>query len=161
MRDPDPDPHQHFEIATTVRASQEQVWAWITDFRCIRREMMPVMRMTVPRDFAGLTPETVVPGQRLFRSWIFLGGLLPFDWSDLTLETLAPGAGFVERSPMGSMRHWQHWRWITPAGRGCTITDTLTFAPRFATPLASAFVKAFFRHRHRRLRRFLGSPDSR
>lgn len=92
----------------------------------------------------------------MFRSWIRLGGVLPIDFSDLTLLSLTPGVGFVEQSRMGTMRLWRHERTICPVGSGCRVTDTLTIEPRFGGRLAVAFIKKFFAHRHNLLRKHLG-----
>ncbi|MEZ4223295.1 MAG: hypothetical protein R3B13_20285 [Polyangiaceae bacterium] len=124
----------------------------------LTREMRPLMRMTVPRGLHTLSPETVTLGAPLMRSWVLLFGVLPIDRSDLTLVELEPGRRFLERSPMLSMRLWQHERVIEPRGDGCTLTDRLTFEPRFATPLVMRIVRAFFRHRHQVLRRVHGGP---
>ncbi|MEW6078010.1 MAG: hypothetical protein AB1724_09375 [Thermodesulfobacteriota bacterium] len=115
------------------------------------------MRMSAPPGVTDLTSIVVTPGKRLFRSWILLFGVIPFDFSDLTLESLEPGVGLVEQSPMGSMRLWRHVRRIEAASAGCILTDELTFEPRFAGRLTNRIIKAFFRHRHRMLARYLGS----
>ena len=100
-----------------------------------------------------------MPGQRLFRSVIYAFGFLPVDHSDLTLLELKPGIGFIEQSPMGSMRLWRHERTLSPQPSGCAVTDVLTFEPRFAAPVAAWIVRRLFTHRHAVLRRRLGSPQ--
>jgi hypothetical protein len=123
---------------------------------------MPLTRMTAPKGFRSLDSGDVVLGQRMFRSWVFLFGVIPFEFDDLTLVELEPGRRFLERSPMLSMKLWQHERIVEPEGSdGCTVTDNLTFEPRmeFMRPLARAIVGLQFRHRHKRLqRRFGGRP---
>lgn len=111
--------------------------------------------MSVPRGISTLASLEITPEQPLFRSYIFLFGIIPFDYSDLTLITLEDGLGFVEQSPMGSMTLWRHERWIRPAGSGCIITDRLTFEPRFARTVTQWFVHRLFSHRHAVLRRHL------
>jgi ligand-binding SRPBCC domain-containing protein len=96
------------------------------------------------------------PGKPMFRSWITLFHVIPFDFSDLTLMSLEEGVGFVEQSKMGTMRSWRHARRITPAGGGCVLTDELAFEPRIMGWLSFRIVRAFFAHRHRRLERYLG-----
>ena len=96
------------------------------------------MRMPVPRGIRRLTDVDAVPGQPLFFSWILLFCVLPVDWSRLTLLEIDDGRGFVEQSPMGSMRTWRH-------------------EPRFAAPLVGWFVRRFFAHRHAVLRKHLGA----
>ncbi len=146
----------HLKFSTHLAASSEQVWSWITSFDGIAKEMAPYMQMSVPAGVTDLGSVTVTSGQPLFRSWIKLFGVIPFDYSDLTLESLEEGVGFVEQSPMGSMRSWRHERRIISASTGCILTDELTFEPRLAGWLTSKMVSAFFAHRHRMLAQHLG-----
>ena len=137
-------------------------WEHATSFEGVNHELMPLMRMTAPKGFRSLDSGEVVLGQRLFRSWVFLFGFIPFEYDDLTLVELEPGRRFLERSPMMSMKLWQHERIVEPdESGGCTVTDNLAFEPRLSLmrPLARAIVGFQFRHRHRRLqRRFGGEP---
>jgi ligand-binding SRPBCC domain-containing protein len=100
----------------------------------------------------------VVLGERIFRSWVLLLGVLPIDYDDLTLVALEPGRGFHERSRMMSMRVWEHERWLTARDGGCHVVDRLAFQPRLPGmgPLLERFIRATFRHRHARLRRHFG-----
>ncbi|HEY7255161.1 MAG TPA: hypothetical protein VH476_00640 [Solirubrobacterales bacterium] len=119
------------------------------------------MRMTVPAGVDGLDPEKIELGTRIGRSWVFLLGLVPFDYDDLTLVSLDPGRGFLERSTMLSQRLWEHERTLEPAGDGCLITDRVRWQPRLGLPgrPLRPLIGFIFRHRHRRLqRRFGGSP---
>ncbi len=145
-----------FEISSTVAASPEAAWQWITSVEGISAELRPCLHMGVPRGVRSLADLQIVPGQRLFRSVIYLLGVIPVDYSDLTLLEWTPGAGFVEQSPMGSMRSWRHERRIQPWGQGCRVTDRLAFEPRFAGGLLSWFVRRLFAHRHAVLRARLG-----
>jgi ligand-binding SRPBCC domain-containing protein len=112
--------------------------------------------MSAPRHVKDLTSVAFEPGVPMFRSWLKLFGVLPVDYSDLTLLSLTPGVGFVEQSRMGSMKLWRHERQIIPLESGCRVTDTLTFEPRLGGRLVVAFVARFFAHRHEMLRRYLG-----
>jgi len=82
--------------------------------------------------------------------------VLPVDYSDLTLLELKHGVGFVEQSPMGSMRLWRHERSIKPLPVGCVVTDALSFERRFAKAISAWVVRQLFRHRHAVLRSKLG-----
>ena len=135
-----------------LSASPERVWKWLTSVRGIQAEMSPIMKMTAPNSMAGLDDVAVVPGKRLFRSWVLLFGVLPIDRSDLTLLSIDPGRGFVEESPMLSMKLWRHERSITTKGAGTVLTDQLTFEPRFARTFTTWFIRKVFEHRHRVLR---------
>jgi len=144
------------KFKTRLVASQPEVWAWMTSFEGISKEMAPYMRMTAPKGVTSIKSMSFKPGQRMFRSWILLFGLIPIDYSDLTLESLDEGAGLVEQSPMGSMRLWRHERRLTSVEDGCELSDELTFEPRIAGWLAFRIIRAFFTHRHRNLTRYLG-----
>jgi ligand-binding SRPBCC domain-containing protein len=120
---------------------------------------MLLMRGTAPARVRALDPAQVVLGERIFRSWVLLFGVIPIDYDDLTLIALEPGRGFHERSRMLSMRVWEHERTLEPAGDSATrVSDRLSFEPRLPGmgPLLERFIRATFRHRHRRLRRRFG-----
>jgi hypothetical protein len=114
-----------------------------------------------PGGLAGPPRGGAQPG-RLGRSWILLFGVLPVDYDDLGLERIDPGRGFLERSTMLSQRLWEHERTIEPlADGGCTVSDRVAWEPRLPLPgrLLRPLFGAFFRHRHRRLRRHFGGAD--
>jgi len=152
---------------STLPASREQVWEWITSVKGISAEMWPVLRMTVPRGIRSLADVPLTAGAPLFRSYVFLFGVLPFDYSDLTLLEITAGDGFVEQSPMGSMKLWRHERRIVPSPTdrsAVVLVDQLRFEPRFASSLVRWFIRRFFEHRHRVVRAHFGAdagPPSR
>lgn len=142
-----------------LNAPAECVWEWISSIRGIRAELRPFLLMTAPKGIRSLDDIPVTPGKRMFRSRIFLFGVLPIDYSDMTLEELSIGSGFIEQSPMGSMKSWRHERRIIP----CTadpdavlLVDRLTFRPRMASGLVGWFIRRLFLHRHKVLRSNLG-----
>ena len=142
-----------------VAAPPEAVWARVSTFEGVNDELRPLMRMTAPARVRALDPSQVVLGERIFRSWVLLFGVLPIDYDDLTLIALEPGRGFHERSQMLSMRVWEHERTLEPAGDQATrVSDRLSFEPRLpgSGPLLERIIRATFRHRHRRLRRRFG-----
>ena len=141
------------EFRSELPAPADAVWRWLVSAEGISRELWPIMKMTMPRGVTSIADLAIVPGKPLFRSWILLGGILPIDRSDLTLLELHPGKGFVEESPMLSMKRWRHVRTLSPRDGITELTDRLTFEPRFATPLARWFIGVVFRHRHAVLRR--------
>lgn len=146
-------------FTTRLAATTAEAWIWMTSFEGISREMSPYLHMSAPAGVKSLQSVPFTPGKRLFRSWITLFHILPFDYSDLTLVSIEEGIGFVEQSPMGTMRLWRHERRISPIESGCSLSDTLTFEPRFAGPISRWIVAAFFRHRHRQLARYLGGSE--
>jgi len=148
------------EQESILAATPEAVWARVSTFEGINDELRPLMRMTAPARVRALDPAEVVLGERIFRSWILLFGLIPIDYDDLSLIALEPGRGFHERSTMLSMRAWEHERWLEPDGDGrCRLRDRLSFEPRIgiAGALLEAFIRMTFRHRHKRLRRYFGA----
>ncbi len=150
-------PPIQLDFRSQLTAGPKEVWTWITSADGILREMRPLFRMTMPRGVKRLEDLEIVPGKRLFRSRLYLFGFLPFGYSDLTLLEWSDGVGFVEQSPMTGMKLWRHERTIHPTADGCTLTDKLTFEPRFAKSLVAWFTRRMFEHRHAVLRRNLGS----
>ena len=134
----------------------EQSWQWAISVDGISTELRPLLKMTVPHHVKSLLGLEVRLGQRLFRSWLLLFGVIPIDRSDLTLVELDPGRRFIEQSPMLSMRLWRHERIVRAVVGGSTITDRLEFQPRFNKRLTRWFIKKLFTHRHAVLRRSLG-----
>ena len=142
-----------------LHAPTERVWEWITSIEGISAEMWPFFRMTTPKGMYSLSDMQIKPGVRMFRSCVFLFGVLPIDYSDMTLVELDSGRGFVEQSPMGSMRLWRHERRIDPClsdSSAVLLVDQLTFQPRVAQRLIAWFIGCVFTHRHKVLRASLG-----
>ena len=150
------------EQRSRLDAPAAAVWERIITPEGINHELMPLMRMTVPRGVDALDPTSVPVGERLFRSWVLLFGFIPFDYDDIGLVRFEPGHGFHERSTMLSQRRWEHERTLEPDGDGCLVTDRLRFEPRAAVPVAVVrrLVAATFAHRHRRLRGYFGGAPT-
>lgn len=147
-------------IKTTsyVPAPRETVWDFVTSPEGINYELMPVVRMTVPRGLRRLGAADIREGERLGRSWILALGLIPFDYDDIFIAELEPGYRFLETSRMLSMCSWRHERTLADWGTGCKITDEVSFelrAPLARVPGSNRFVRGLvgrvFAHRHRRL----------
>lgn len=154
---------EHVVTVSELPAAREAVWERIASFEGVNYELRPWLRMTAPSGLA-LAPATVPLGRHWFRSWILLLGVLPFDYDDLCIEWIEPGRGFLERSTMLTARRWEHERTLDPVGGGGTrVTDRVAIVPRIArgARIQRFVVAAIFRHRHRRLRRFFGSPTPR
>lgn len=149
---------REFTVRSELAAPREHVWERVSSVAGVNAELRPLVRMTAPRDVERFEPETVPIGERLFRSWILLFGVLPIDYDDITLVRVEAGHGFLERSPMLSQRRWEHERTLEDAGGGCRVTDRVRFEPRIGplAPLLLPLFRAVFRHRHRRLRREFG-----
>ena len=143
-----------FSFSSELRAPPEEVWSHATHMRGVNREFFPLARMTWPGTEGGMPAQPAL-GQRLFRSWILLFGLLPIDYDDLTFAEFEPGRRFLERSVMFSQKEWVHERIVTPTAAGCRLTDSVRFTPRLR-PLGALQLVLFrlaFRWRHRNLRR--------
>ncbi len=139
---------------STLRASRDQVWHWITDADALRAEMRPLLKMSVPKGLHSLA--SVVPGQPLFTSWLWLFGVLPLGTSRLTLTQITPGIGFIEESPMTAMRYWRHERRIEDDPEHPSqvrLIDELRVDPYFTPILLKLFLRLFFNNRHRVLRK--------
>ena len=143
-----------FSISSILPADVDSVWAHCSSMKGVSRELWPLIRMTYPEHAESLIPEVLVPGRPLFRSTLLLAGLVPIDWSDLTLVELDPGRRFLERSTMATQRIWEHERLLEPMTQGTRITDRLRWQGRFpaATGMFGLAVPILFRWRHRRLR---------
>jgi ligand-binding SRPBCC domain-containing protein len=140
----------------------ESVWEWITSIKGIRAEMWPFFLMTVPKGVWSLSDVQITIGTRMFRSYVFLFGLLPIDYSDMTLLEINHGHGFIEQSPMGSMKLWRHERKIVPCPSDASailLVDRLTFQPRMAKRLVGWFIRRVFIHRHEVLKANLGGAQ--
>jgi ligand-binding SRPBCC domain-containing protein len=145
---------------SSLHASAAVVWEWMTSMHGISAELWPFLRMTAPPGLRSIADLELHPGQPLFRSRIFLFGVLPIDSSALTLIEITPGEGFVEQSPMRSMRLWRHERRLSSlgsTGEVVMLTDRLTFDPKWGRSVVAWFINKTFRHRHAVLRRHFGS----
>ncbi len=162
-----------FEIASRLEAPADSVWAVVSTMAGVNDELGPWLRMTHPPAISSLDAGLPL-GQRLFRSYLLLFGIVPVEVDDLVLTEVVPGRGFREASTMLTMRYWGHERSLAPVDLGapaatgsaslseaCVLRDRLTFEPRlrFFAALARPIVAWLFRHRHKRLRaRFGGRP---
>jgi len=155
MTSPAISPAISLQFESKLGAPREWIWDWITSLRGISAELSPLLRMTAPRGVLNITDVEFKPGVRLFRSRVYLFGILPIDRSDLTLLELDPGRGFLEQSPMLSMRLWRHERRILDCpddASASLLIDRLSFSPRWAPGLVRWFLRRVFLHRHAVLR---------
>ena len=144
-----------FTFESEVTASSADAWGCITSLKGISAEMWPYLRMTVPPGAESIKDLEITPGKMLFHSRIYLFGFLPIDHSDLTLIEIRDGEGFVEESPMGSMKLWRHDRRVVTTANGSRIIDYLTFEPRWVKGVTAWFIHTVFQHRHKVIRRRL------
>lgn len=142
-----------FSFETRLVASAAAVWAHATSMKGVNEELFPLARMTSPPSVATLEASNVVPGRRMFRSWILALGVLPVDYDDLTFVEFEAPCRFLERSPMLTQRLWEHERVVTAASHGCTVRDSVRFEPRWRWMghLQLPIFRLVFANRHRRL----------
>ena len=143
------------ELATNA----DTAWTRAISPAGVNAELMPIVRMTMPRGVRGLDLSEFPLGETVGRSWILLFGLIPVDYDDLRLVELEPRR-FLERSRTLAFSVWEHERLIEPLPGGrCVVSDRLAFELKrplrripAAAALARAIVGFLFSHRHRRLR---------
>ena len=148
-----------FSFSSSLAASPAEIWAHAIRMAGVNRELAPLVRMTHPPQLALLDPARIRPGERVFRSWILLFGVLPIDFDDLTFVEIEPGRRFLERSPMGTQRVWEHERTIDAIAGGARVVDRVRFEPRIAWlgRLQLPLFRTAFALRHRNLRRIFGA----
>lgn len=144
-------------VHSRLNAGRDELWRSIASAEGVNYEMGPWLRFVVPEgiDLLGEAASGRVLSLKLRGP---LG--LPLGHYPLQLKRLDEGSGFLEQTWMFPFLLWQHERTIEPDGNGSAITDRLGWRWRatFLDPLARLGVRAFFRHRHRRLRaRFTSS----
>ena len=144
------------EFESVLKAGPDKVWEWATSGTGINKELFPILRMTSLGSFKTEDLHKFELGVPLGKSWLLLFGFLPIDYSYLTLIEIRPGEGFLEQSPMLSMKLWRHERIIKNHHEGCIIRDVLTYEPRLFPSICSTFVKILFRNRHKKLKNEFG-----
>ena len=107
-----------FVVSSMLSTPPDVLWRHAVSPAGVNREFRPLLRMTFPADISDFTAAWQ-PGERLFRSWLLLGGLLPIEYDDLTLAEVEPGRRFLERSSMFLQRVWEHERVVEPITQGC------------------------------------------
>lgn len=143
-------------FSTPLNAPQQVVWEWATSVQGIQNEMMPLMKMTMPKSVTSLSEVEPTLNEPLFRSWILLLGIIPVDYSYVTLIEYESGQSFVEESRMGQFRLWRHARRVDVCETNpdaCVIHDTLTFQPKCLIAINIWMVNTLFKHRHRQLKK--------
>jgi len=141
-----------------LAAPPAAVWERIASMTGVNAELMPIVRMTFPRDYERLDTSAIDAGKPLFRSVLLLFGVLPIDVHWVALAKLDPGVGFLECSSSLLQRRWIHERHLEPQGDGTRIRDRVYFECRVPVlgAVLAPIVRAIFRHRHERLRRHFG-----
>lgn len=142
-----------------VPARQADVWARITTPEGINDEIMPFLRMTLPRHLRNMKVDEVEVGKPLCRSWFLLGGVLPVDFDNITVEALDPPRMFREHSTMLTFSDWIHERRVEAVTEEISlIHDRLSWVGRGPINktrpmrwLQRRLLRGMFAHRHRKL----------
>jgi len=147
-----------FSHSSEIEAPIATVWRFATSPAGINHELMPILRVTVPRASRGVSLDEIEAGYYVGRCWMLLAGFLPVDYTKMTIAEIDPGTRFLERSTMGAIRQWQHERTFESLNPGRTrVTDSIKYELRLPLPglasLAAHVIGLLFRHRHRRLAR--------
>ena len=149
-----------FTIRTELpRTTPEAFWAGMS-IDAVNAELRPLARMGAPAAWRRCPLDQWTTGRVLFRSTIWLFGVLPVDSHSLRLEALYAGPrGFLEDSETLWNRRWRHERTTaaTAAG-GLLVEDRVTVESRLPgmAALMMPVYRFVFRHRHRRLRAMHG-----
>src|SRR3546814_13771223 len=124
--------------------------------RGVNAELSPLVRMSVPQAYACLTLRDAPQGSLLFKSWLLLFGILPFDHHALRIEKLWD-YGFQEDSSSWLQRRWRHKRFTELMPNGSRLVAELEIEPRFLPAwLVRPFVRLLFPPRHPILPRHFG-----
>jgi hypothetical protein len=102
-------------VSTHVSAPPSRVWARARTMEGVNAELRPLVRMTVPKRFRGLTIDEAPVGERAFTSVVLAFGVVPFDLHFLTIAERRE-RGFLERSTTLVQKRWEHERTIAPEG---------------------------------------------
>lgn len=122
-------PPIEFEVVSTLAADYDDVWRVVSTMTGVNSELHPFVHMTSLREHQVL-PTVVTPGHVVFRSWLLLFGVVPFDRHALALERVDNGRGFVEESQSWLQRRWRHERTLTNVPGGvCVVSDRLMIEP--------------------------------
>jgi hypothetical protein len=140
-----------------LAAEPPVIWLHATQMSGVNAELMPMMRMSVPKRYACLSlRDAPADGGLLFHSWLLLFGLIPFDRHALSIESIWD-YGFQENSTSWLQRQWRHKRVVELLPDGARLVDELEIVPRLAPQwLVRFIVGVLFAHRHRYLRRRFG-----
>ena len=153
-----------FQKTSLIRSSADEIWKRVTDPGGINYELLPLMRMTVPRALRDTRIDDIALDKRICRSWLLLFGFIPFDYDDIVIKERERGRRFRETSSMFSIREWEHERTLRTVPGGCEVTDRVTFELRWPfssipgmQKVVARVLRRLFDHRHHRLSRWFES----
>lgn len=150
-----------FEVSSNLEVSSDEIRGLLT-MKGVNTELSPLIRMTVPPEWANRAIFDWPTGRVLFSSWILLFGIIPVDRHRFFFQSLDRQRGFVEKSSSITNKLWCHRRDIVRTGVSCRVTDTVEFQcrlPLLVYILAPVY-RFVFRHRHKVLRSYYGGRAS-
>ena len=147
-----------FEVSSKLKLSPQDVAGLLT-MEGVNRELRPLIRMTVPREWSGKAISEWPAGQVLFSSWILLFGILPIDRHTFCFQEIDRQRGFSETSTSLTNRLWHHRRSIDCNEQTCLVTDIVEVEPRlsFLAYVLGPVYRFVFKHRHKLLRSRFGA----
>jgi len=139
------------EVSSRVDANASDVWARATTAEGVNYEMEPWLRFVPPED-----PHVIEAASEGEKVRLKIKGPLglPLGHYPLQIKEIEEGTRFLEQTRMLPFLLWQHERTIEQKDGHSIVTDRLGWfwKPTFLDPLVRVGVRAFFNHRHRRLR---------
>lgn len=144
-------------VKTGVAAPMHQVWSQISTMKGVNAELFPLLQMSCPDANISISKDLAKKGP-LFRSWLFLFGIIPIEYDDIGFSEVVEGRSFSERSEMALMSCWHHDRKLENLDQGTLVIDELAYIPRVRIlgPLLQYIVRFLFLYRHGRLRTRFG-----
>ena len=142
-----------FQHSSRLSASPVEIWQHATSMAGVNAELMPLARMSFPKNLAAFSSSAVALGKPLFYSWILLFGFLPVDYHALTFKEI-DNQHFLEHSSSFLHRKWEHERSLEETADGTIVMDRLSFQTRipFLGYLLLPIYRYIFQHRHAKLR---------
>jgi len=139
-------------IRSRINCPLEQMQGRLFTMRQVNNELAPWIHMSAPEPWANLDIRHWPTGETLFRSTIYLFGLIPVDRHQFGMASQSP-SGFREQSRSLLQKSWIHERHIVAEGNRTLITDRIFFTPRLQglALLLRPIYSWLFKHRHRRL----------
>lgn len=143
-----------FEVSSIVKCDRQQLWQDVTKMKNVNYELMPLLKMTYPKQADILDIQTIRKGEVLFRSWFLFLGFIPVDLHNLRVVAMQENHYFHENSYSLVNSSWKHHRTLESTDEHHTkVTDWIRFVPKisFLGYILKPLIQYLFEHRHRRL----------
>jgi hypothetical protein len=143
-----------FTVSSVIHCHRKQLWNDITKLKNVNYELMPILKMTYPKQADIADIQSIKKGEVLFKSYFLLLGFIPVDLHYLRVVVVKDGYFFHENSYSLINSTWKHHRTLEGIDEEYTkITDWIRFNPKipFLGYILKPFIHYLFKHRHRRL----------